>query len=369
MSCSINVLPGGNGVDNSVYGKSTWPAWVPDAAKRYLAHTEAGKPIRALARENNMHPSTVLRQVRRTETLRDDPLVDAALRELAKTRALAHRAKMKDIKMTNTGMHPARAMTTDKIHAETGRVLRRMSETGAVLAIADGMDMGVVVRDDACGGTTRTAVVQREVAQAMALKEFISCDDPSARICRYRITAQGRSELRSFMAAEENGAQGFAEGQARFMGAQPVSAVRSAPVVDSPLAALARRKDKDGTPFLERALVAAGERLREDFELAQMDQNAAQDWAEFLTQSAGASQTGGTSTPSDAKARVAAALSDLGPGLGDVALRCCCYLEGMEATEKKMGWSARSGKIVLRIALQRLRRHYEDTGKYGPMIG
>jgi hypothetical protein len=57
---------------------------------------------------------------------------------------------------------------------------------------------------------------------------------------------------------------------------------------------------------------------------------------------------------------VAEALRDLGPGLGDVALRVCCFLEGIETTERRLGWAARSGKIVLRIALQRLKRHYEE---------
>ncbi|MEX0369156.1 MAG: helix-turn-helix domain-containing protein, partial [Tateyamaria sp.] len=55
------------------------PAWVPDAAVHYLAHTEAGLPIRELARKSGCHASTVLRQIRRFETRRDDPLVDAVL--------------------------------------------------------------------------------------------------------------------------------------------------------------------------------------------------------------------------------------------------------------------------------------------------
>ena len=64
------------------------------------------------------------------------------------------------------------------------------------------------------------------------------------------------------------------------------------------------------------------------------------------------------------------ALRDLGPGLSDVALRVCCQLEGLEVAERRMGWAARSGKVVLRIALQRLRRHYEENyGKAGPLIG
>ena len=67
---------------------------------------------------------------------------------------------------------------------------------------------------------------------------------------------------------------------------------------------------------------------------------------------------------------MSAALTDLGPGLGDVVLRCCCHLEGLEAAERRMGWSARSGKIVLRIALQRIAKHYleQDDGN-PPLVG
>ncbi|MCA8835880.1 MAG: DUF6456 domain-containing protein, partial [Proteobacteria bacterium] len=57
-------------------------------------------------------------------------------------------------------------------------------------------------------------------------------------------------------------------------------------------------------------------------------------------------------------------------GLGDIALRTCCYLEGLESAERHMGWSARSGKIGLRIALQQLLNHYDKTDNgVPPMIG
>jgi hypothetical protein len=247
------------------------------------------------------------------------------------------------------------------------------------------------VRDGPGNTTTRTAVVERAIAQAMALQAWIVCDAPG-RISRYRITAAGRAALTSLMAEAENGARrAQSDGMTQTsLAADPGSALDpeatgetgGSPSAggrrrvryclnESPLLALARRRDKGGRPFLSDELVAAGERLREDFELSQMGPRVAQNWDRFMTAGVqGGSMPEGLSRgPEAARARITAALRDLGPGLGDVALRCCCYLEGLEAAERRMGWSARSGKIVLRIALQRLRRHYDDLGPAGAMIG
>ena len=70
-----------------------------------------------------------------------------------------------------------------------------------------------------------------------------------------------------------------------------------------------------------------------------------------------------------ARLRVERALADLGPGLADVALCCCCLTEGLELFERRMGWSARSGKVVLRIALGRLHQHYRAEAERTGMIG
>lgn len=339
------------------------PEWVPVGACHYLAHTVAGAPIRALARAADVHASTILRQVRRFETRRDDPLVDQALRDLALTVSKRTRSKPGDLKMLPTDIQ----MSEAKLAREALPALRHLSAEGAVMAVAEGMDMAVVVRDTPSGQTQRNATVPLPVAQAMALNGWVGCDDASGKILRYRITAQGRAQLRVSLASEENSAQGFAEGQARFTGIEPATP-RRAVTADSPLIALSRRKDKNGQPFLDRTLVQAGERLREDFELARMLPEAERDWDAAMNATRVTAPVRG-SGPRAARDRVAAALHDLGPGLGDTALRCCCYLDGMEATEQRMGWSARSGKIVLRIALEQLKRHYDALGEDVGLIG
>jgi hypothetical protein len=321
-----------------------------------------------------------MRLVRRYETRRDDPLVDEALCALGRVQGKDnHSPCRKDAKaMTAPIRQDTIVMDEARVMREARRILRRLAEADTVLAIAPDMEKAAVLRHVAGGETAHLAVTDRVVAQAFALKDWISCRK-LGRIATYQITQAGRMALKRLQAGED----GLAEAQAAFGDQHRTWDSRVVEVEDgerrirynaaeSPVLVLARRRDKNGEPFLAPELVAAAERLREDFELAQKGPRVAQNWERFLTGGDRGgfgpdTQAGG---PRDARERVSAALRDLGPGLGDMVLRCCCFLEGLEVAEKRMGWSARSGKIVLRIALQRLRRHYDVTyGRFGPLIG
>jgi transposase-like protein len=359
------------------------PAWLPDAVRLYLDHTEQGVSLRQLARREGCHASTVMRQVRRYESRRDDPLVDEALCALGRVQATTpSNPSRKDAKdMTAPIRQDSLTIDEATILREGRRVLRRLAEPDTVLAIAPDMEKAAVLRSFNDGRTQRLAVIDRSVAQAFALKDWISCEKPG-RISSYHITQAGRAAWKRMMVAVD--AHGMAEAPTAFGDQHREWDARMVledgeerrlryNAAESPVAVLARRRDRDGRPFLGPELVAAAEQLRMDFELAQMGPRVTQNWERFLTGGDRGSfapdgKAGGGAR--DARERVSAALRDLGPGLGDMVLRCCCFLEGLEVAEKRMGWSARSGKIVLRIALQRLWRHYEEAyGKHGPLIG
>jgi len=364
-------------------GQAGYPAWVPRNAQLYLDHTESGLSFREIARAEGCHPSTVLRKIRAYENRRDDPLVDRGLARIG----AAMQAQTADAappqprtEGTDDMTAPTRtiSLTDDAtLRREARRVLRRLAETDAVLAVSSEMEKAVVMK-----GAVRMAVLERHVAEAFAIKGWIGVAK-AGRVTTYELTNAGRMMLRHLFAGDLPGGGGLAEAPADFAGRHRQWGERSVEdegqarrlrvnLTESPVAVLARRREKDGSAFLSPELVEAAERLREDFELAQIAPRVAQNWDRFLT--AGDRGLFREGIPSDgamrARDRVAAALRDLGPGLGDAALRCCCYLEGLEAAEKRMGWSARSGKIVLRIALIRLRRHYDEVyGGRRPMIG
>ena len=366
-------------------GEISLPAWLPDAARLYLHHIERGVSLRKLALREGVHASTVLRQVRRYETRRDDPLVDEALAMLGRLRGNpSSSSPLKESQAMSAPIrHDPGSIDEATIQNEGLRVLRRLAEADTVLAIAPEMDKAAVLRTLPDGQSSRLAVIERGVAQAFALKDWIACAKPG-RVSLYRITSAGRAALRQMIDRPPAGSPGMAEAATAFGHRGRDWEERTLTdedgerrlrynTAESPVAVLARRRDKDGKPFLSADLVQAAERLREDFELAQMGPRVTQNWERFLTggeRGGFRPEAGRAEGPRDARDRVSAALRDLGPGLGDMVLRCCCFLEGLEAAEQRLGWSARSGKIVLRIALQRLRRHYDEAyGRHGPLIG
>ena len=349
-------------------GQGIEPAEISDDVRLYLRHVEGGVTIRALAREAGCHASTILRRIRRLEARRDDPLVDAALNRRAAASPDADAAIRR----------------ADEIR----RVLRRLSEAGALLTVGQGMDKAIITRDD-----IRTAILDRSLAERMALNGWVTLIS-EGRLARYAISSMGREALREMLrgrpvpmpqAADLAGAEpvGLSEAAAPFRHHSHAERVISDPedgrprrlrvnLAESPLQVLARRRDREGAAFRTQGQVGAGERLREDFELAQMGARVAQNWDRFLTAGVDAGRSTGSwgGGSEGARNRVAAALRDLGPGMGDLVLRVCCFLEGIEQTEQRLGWSARSGKLVLRLALMRLERHYRDVyGSGSPLIG
>jgi len=105
----------------------------------------------------------------------------------------------------------------------------------------------------------------------------------------------------------------------------------------------------------------AGERLRTDWERAQLAPRVTMSW-----DSAPVSRGHGGSSPEpdlagaqiDAKRRFDDAIAAAGPGLADILWRVVCAGEGMRHAETALGWPARAGKLVLTFALDRVAAYY-----------
>jgi len=105
----------------------------------------------------------------------------------------------------------------------------------------------------------------------------------------------------------------------------------------------------------------AGERLRADWERAQLAPRVTMAWdAAPVARGRGGSAFGPDlgGAQIDAKRRFDAAIESAGPGLADILWRVVCAGEGMREAETALGWPARAGKLVLTLALDRIADFY-----------
>lgn len=105
----------------------------------------------------------------------------------------------------------------------------------------------------------------------------------------------------------------------------------------------------------------AGERLRADWERAQLAPRVTMAWdgAPMSGQRGGSAHAPDLSgSQIDAKRRFHDAIDHAGPGLSDILWRVVCSGEGMREAETALGWPARAGKLVLTLALDRVANYY-----------
>ena len=309
-------------------------------------------PIRELARQTGCHASTILRQIRNVENLLESEQVQSLLGQM-----------QGNTHVSKTSNRPE-LMYVDQLTETETACLDLLAQPHSVLVMAENLTTSVIVIEDAQNGPTQNGTIATENAQSLAMRgclnrissgriaKFVKADPSTSHpdISSQTPTkftphvVQGQGDLDTEQHSPRNYAQ------------------------ELPLEILSRRKESDGHNFLSREDIAAAYRLREDFKLAIHIADHKIPWEEFILKAH--EDDDRRFSPLDPLDRTAFALKTLGRGLRDITLRCCCNDKGIETAEKDLGWAARSGKIVLRIALQRLHIHYETVyGKGGGLIG
>ncbi len=143
--------------------------------------------------------------------------------------------------------------------------------------------------------------------------------------------------------------------------ASRAASVRTATVnlAESPLTWLHSRR------LLTDRQLMAGEQLRADYTRAGLEPSVTMRW-DAPPPDGSPRSVGGHDQASvariDARRRFHAALDHAGTGLADVCWRVICAGEAMQGAERALGWPARSGRIILAMALDRLADHYRLPG-------
>jgi len=104
---------------------------------------------------------------------------------------------------------------------------------------------------------------------------------------------------------------------------------------------------------LDDRLFAAGERLRADYERTQLSPSVTMRWEPVSIRGTNGNALAPCERQIAARQRFDGAIAAAGKGLEDILGRVVCACETVTAAGRDLEWPARSGKLVLRIALER----------------
>jgi hypothetical protein len=239
------------------------------------------------------------------------------------------------------------AIPENEMRREARRVLRKLADAKARLVQIRNGRWAVVQRGEASSGRVKTTA---EMVAAFRNRDWIEAGGDDALV----LSAIGRSWLTGELA----GADPYSA-QHQLLRLRPMrdeGGEETSVIVnegESPLGWLHARG------AIDHIQLQAGERLRRDYTLAQLEPRVCIDLSAPVVLGSGHINAAFVSdTALAAKQRFSKAMSAVGPGLSNLLFDVCCALKGLEAAEKSQGWPRRSGKVVLAIALGRLAAHY-----------
>ncbi len=244
-------------------------------------------------------------------------------------------------------------MSEDRDRKAVG-LLRRLSVRGARLVVH--RDGRFVLERRSRDSRSRAVDPDVRTVKALRARGLIESDGQGGLVP----SASGRALVRRKLAggdryAEQHQDRGIVRMNDPDLGSITVTINHD----ESPLSWLRRRKGRDGRPLIDAAEFAAGERLRSDYSRARIMPRVTANWTATV---ADKRRDGGVAELTEAviaaRRRVEKALTSVGPEFAGLLVDFCCFLKGLEEIERERQWPARSAKVVLRLGLASLARHY-----------
>lgn len=254
------------------------------------------------------------------------------------------------------------AAPAEMLPKAAGRLLAALSETDVVARPDPSREDFVMLCGYRAGVSIGRGSHARDTLVELARRELVTPVDGGRA---FAISTSGRARLRREKGRRDGAPQDAFALQHRELDRAVVASETGESEVsinarESPLAWLRRRRGSDGEPLIDAAAFEAGERLRRDITLAGFLPSVSARWDGAVGGSRAAPRdpAGATDTVIAARQRVRAALAAIGGDLADLLLDLCGFLKGVETIERERRWPQRSGKIVIRLALGQLARHY-----------